>query len=49
MDLTADRATADTRPRASERYAIGLLFAIYTSSFVDRTRTLSLFDKRAPG
>ncbi|HET6970900.1 MAG TPA: MFS transporter [Phenylobacterium sp.] len=35
MDLAADRPIA-AQPRAAERYAIGLLFLIYTSSFLDR-------------
>ena len=36
MDLAADRPTKRATTRAGERYAISLLFAIYTSSFVDR-------------
>jgi predicted MFS family arabinose efflux permease len=36
MDFTADRSTVAAGPRTGARYAIGLLFLIYTSSFVDR-------------
>jgi len=36
MDLTAGRPATLVRAGAGERYALGLLFLVYTSSFVDR-------------
>lgn len=36
MEVALDRPAVSARPQVGERYVIGLLFLIYTSSFVDR-------------